>query len=115
MPTERDIETAILQHLAGVSPGQDPTLCYNQLAARMGVSNNLRGTKRQLDSISARYGRPSADITWILKKVGTDYPSQIDGKDVRKRSSLTPTDKAKARAGLRRVIRRFCPGASNPY
>ncbi|MGH6871578.1 MAG: hypothetical protein ACREHE_08730 [Rhizomicrobium sp.] len=118
MVTAIQIRDEVLKHLSTIARGQDPTLTYGDLAAKLGVNNDLRRSKARLDSIAqwcAAATPPLPDITVIIKAKKTGYPSQINGRYVGKRSLLTANDKAIARARLGDVIGKFCPGAINPY
>lgn len=74
---------------------------------------NMRGSKDVLDWIAIEEeedGRP--DITYVLHNRATKYPSYIDGRPANPPSA---EQKRKARDVMAEIIKRYCPGAANPY
>lgn len=89
-----------------------PFPSYEKFGEHIGIWR-MRGAKDVLDWIAEeerQAGRP--DVTFILHSATTGYPSQIGGSPAKPPST---EQKRIAAAEMRKVIKRYCPGISNPY
>jgi hypothetical protein len=88
---------------------------YSDFHARFGFRGmiNSWANRKVLDPAAAWFvSNDLLDLTFLIHRKDTGYPSVIDGKDSRE---PTPQQKNRAREEAQRIINEYRPGTVNPY
>jgi hypothetical protein len=103
------LKRALEQCVAG---GRCRFITYGEFGKRFGFGPRGPG-KKLLDPVAREFKkRKGLDLTYLLRNARYRYPSQIGGKPSKPPSRQ---QKLRARAVARKIINKYCPGASSPY
>jgi hypothetical protein len=92
-----------------------PFHTYLEFHERFGFRGlpNSWANRQVLDATAAWFKtNGSLDLTFLIHRKDTGYPSVIDGRDSRQ---PTQNQKDRARAEAQKIIDKYRPGTTNPY